>query len=328
MQRAAVLSTHPEAHEVAEEVLRDSGSAMTAALAGFFAAAGGETGVLFSPLTVLVAAGGAGVRVFDGRCRQPGLGAKRPRGFLPGEAIPGAAYAPVPGSVAAALVACAYTPGTSVTAVVRRGIAAARKSGAPRRAAVLDRVSSLGAGFLADGLVRGPLLGELGPAQGGLVSLGDLAPPREIDRPAVDVDGLWLAPWAVSDIASGATPSEGEPAEERSVASAAQAAENHVLCAVDVHGRFVGLAFQRWRDGLQLPDLELLLPRLAVPVRRGVPRVDPGAPLPAPAPLGIRRDASGQAVELVASPSSLHLAEPELTLFRDPSTLEVSVRRS
>lgn len=327
MQRAAVISTHPEAHEVAEEVLRDSGSAMTAALAGFFAAAGGQPGVLFAPLTVLVAAGGAGVRVFDGRCRQPGLGTKRPRGFLPGQSIPEAAYAPVPGSVAAALVACAYTPGTSVTSVVRRGITAARKAGAARRAAVLERVSSLGAGFLGDGLLKGPLLGELGPAQGGLFSSGDLAPPREIDRTAVEVDGLWQAPWAEPPKPSAGEGPEGASTSERIEDSAAQAAENHVLCAVDVHGRFVALAFERWRDGILLPELELSLPRLAVPVRRGVPRVEPGASLRAVAPLGIRRDAAGQAVELVASPADLSLAVPELTLLRDPSTLEVTLRR-
>src|SRR5690606_15897510 len=62
MLRAAALSTHPEANEVASEVLKDGGTALGAALSGFFVAAGNEPGVLFAPLTVLVAEGGGGAR--------------------------------------------------------------------------------------------------------------------------------------------------------------------------------------------------------------------------------------------------------------------------
>lgn len=318
MQRAGVVSTHPEADEVAAEILRDDGSAMAAALGGFFAAAGSEPGVLFAPLTILVGGGGAGGRVFDGRCRQPGLGAKRPRGWTDSEVIPEAAYAAVPGSVAAAVVACAYVPGTSVNAVVRRGVAAARRVGAAKRAALLGQVASLGAGVLGDPRLKGILLGELGPAQGGLIASGDLMPPRDLDRPALERDGLWVPPWL----------SDGDAPDVAGVPVTSTAlGVGHVLCAVDVRGLFVVLSFRSCTVGIELEDLEVCLPKLAVPVRRGVPRVEPGASLPAPAPIAVRRGPSGQVLEALASPRAQRLDDAEIVLRRDPDTLDVSTFR-
>lgn len=349
MLRAAALSTHPEANEVASEVLKDGGTALGAALSGFFVAAGNEPGVLFAPLTVLVAEGGGGARVFDGRCRQPGVGAKRPRGFLPNETIPEAAYAAVPGSVAAAAVACAYGPGTSFGAVVRRGITAARKAGASRRAALLDRVAGLGAAVLGDPLLKGTLLGELGPAQGGLFSSGDLAPPRQLDWPAEEQGDLWIPPWARAFVEAASSQGEGNPGESSSAEACpkevgpaevgpeevgrAAAPEDpsptrhHVICAVDVRGRFVAVAFESCQQGIELPDVELVLPRIAVPVRRGVPRVEPGSALPGRAPLAIRRSSAGLAIEVLASPRSGTFEDPDIVIHRDPTTLEVSIVR-
>src|SRR5204863_10183579 len=39
--------------------------------------------------------------------------------------------------------------------------------------------------------------------------------------------------------------------------------------------------------GVALPEVELVASPLAVPVRRGIPRVTPGTPLAAPAPIAI-----------------------------------------
>ena len=47
-----------------------------------------------------------------------------------------------------------------------------------------------------------------------------------------------------------------------------------------------------------MPGLELSLGRDAVPVRRGVPRLAPGTPLPAPAPMAIAVQSGGFAVAL------------------------------
>lgn len=311
MARSGAISTHPEAHEVAGEVLRDEGSALKAAVAGFFAAAGGDGRVLWSPVTLLLGGGGGGIRAFDGRCRQPGVGAKRPRGWTSTDTIPDAAYAAVPASVAALAVACAYGSGVTLPSVVRYGVSAARRVGARKRASLLERVASVGAAILSEPLVKSVLLGEFGPAQGGVISVGDLAPPKNLDCPAVEVESQWIPPWA------------GEP-----IAAEEAAGEHHVVCAVDVRGTFVGVAFSVCRNGLPLDELEVELPKVARPVLRGVPRTSPGAPLPAAAPLGIRLGPRGQPVELVASPRSLDLGHPEIVLQRDPETLAVSVSRS
>lgn len=310
MARAAAISTHPEAHEVATEVLRDGGSAMKAALAGFFAAAGSDPKVLWSPVTVLAAGGGGGARAFDGRCRQPGLGSKRPRGWTTSDTIPDAAYAAIPASVAAITVACAYAPGTTLASVVRHGIAAARRVGARQRSVLLERVSAVGAGILGDPLVKGILLGELGSAQGGLIGIGDLAPPKALDVPAADTDSGWRAPWG----------------DDSAVADTTD--EVHVACAVDVSGAFVGVSFTACQNGFELGELGVVLPKLARPVLRGVPRTSPGTSLPAAAPLSIRRSPAGQPLELVASPRGLDLDRPEIVIARDASTSTVTVRRS
>lgn len=312
MPRALAISNDPIADETASEVLRDGGTAMAAALGGFFASAGDDPAVLFSPVTILVAGVGTAARAFDGRARQPGVGAKRPRGFTEAAAIPETARVAVPASIAAAVVACAYDPGATVNSVVRRGIASARKAGAKQRAALLDRVLSLGAGILADPALRGAMLGDAGPAQGGLVVAGDMLPPKQLDAPAADDGSSWTPPWA------------GEAPELRVALG-----EGRAVCAVDVRGLFVAVAYRRLGEGLLLPDFEVLLPKLAVPVLRGVTRVSPGAPLPAPAALAIRRNRAGQIVEVAASPHRPSLGDqPELSLRRDPTTLEVSATRA
>lgn len=331
MLRAAALSTHPEAEEVASQILREDGSAMAAALGGFFAAAGSHPGVLFAPLTILVGGGGAGARVFDGRSRQPGIGAKRPRGFTPKDHIPKTAYVAVPGSIAATVVACAYAPGTTVRAVVQPGISAARQLAAQRRVELLDRVRSLGAGLLGDSRLRGLLLGELGPPQGGMWSSGDLVPPQDLDVPAAEVQGAWCPPWAVSSPEAASSSSEASDSSEPKVDSSqslrAWREDRHAICTVDVRGVFVAVAFANCLDGFELPQLEVALPTRAVPVRRGVPRIEPGSALPAPAPIAIRRNALGQPTEVIASPRSLSLDAPELVVRRDPDTLATSTQR-
>ncbi len=312
MMRAAAISNDPIADETANEVLRDGGSAVGAALGGFFASAGDDPAVLFSPVTILVAGVGTAARAFDGRCRQPGVGAKRPRGFTTPASVPDAARVAIPASVAAAVVACAYDPGATVNSVVRRGIMTARKAGAKKRAALLDRVLQLGAGILSDPALRSAMLGDAGPAQGGLVVAGDMVPPQGLDAPAIDDGSAFRAPWAGQET-------------ERSVVLG----EGRAVCAVDVRGLFAAVTYRRLGEGMLLADFEVELPKLAVPVLRGVTRVFPGSPLAAPAPVAIRRNAAGQTIEIVASPRGLLLGEePELTVRRDPATLEATAIRT
>src|SRR6186713_2804804 len=135
--RAHALASDPAVEEAARAELAASKSAVAAVVAGYFAAAGARPGVLLGPLTLLVAGVGAGGRAFDGRLRQPGIGAKRPRGLLPGQEVSRAARVALSTSVAALSVALAYDRTRTLTVLARVGARAAADAGAPTRAALL-----------------------------------------------------------------------------------------------------------------------------------------------------------------------------------------------
>jgi len=317
--RAHAISNDPIAEEAAIAQLGQGGSAVGAVLAGFFAAAGGYSGVLLSPLTILVAGIGTGGRAFDGRLRQPGLGTKRPRGFLPDETIPAAARIAVPGSVAAAAVANAYDGAKSLGSLVKHGILRAERAGADGRAEVLGRVRSLGQVAFSEQSFSRPFLRLVGPSEGGLVTPSDLTNVTDIDHAAstrhIAGSDFLEAPW------SEAASSEPLPPELGIGA---------VVCAVDVRGVFAAVAYFRPSDGLEIDDLALLAPYVAVPTQRGVQRQAPGSPLPAPAPIAVRCNEAGVPIEVCAEPGASALnfgSPPRLSLTRDPVSREVTIRR-
>ena len=126
--------------QAAQDFLLAGGSAVGAVLSGFFAACRAYAGILVGPLSLLVAGVGSGVRAFDGRLRQPGLGTRRPRGFLSEGEIPAAARVAVPQSIAAAVVAHAYDRGGPISEVLKRGIRQAKQVGSEARAEVLQNI--------------------------------------------------------------------------------------------------------------------------------------------------------------------------------------------
>jgi gamma-glutamyltranspeptidase/glutathione hydrolase len=275
--RAQALASDPLVETAAREELAASKSAVAAVVAGYFAAAGARSGVLLAPLTLLVAGVGVGGRAFDGRLRQPGLGAKRPRGLLPGARVSEAARVALPTTVAALSVALAYDRARTLTPLARFGVKAANEVGAARRAALLERVSRVGPGALAEARFVQPLLHVASAAEGGLLAPGDFAGPPDASVDAKisrSQGGATLeAPWAND-------------------ASSESASEGHAACAVDARGVFAALCYREITDGPAVDELELLLSLGAVPVRRGEPRVRPGERLPAPAPAAIRCDAA------------------------------------
>src|SRR5450432_3804027 len=304
------MSNDPLAEEAAQAQLGQGGSAVGAVLAGFFAAAGGYSGVLLSPLTVLVAGIGTGGRVFDGRLRQPGLGTKRPRGFLAEETVPVAARVAVPAGVAAAAVANAYDGGKSLGSLVKHGILRAERVGAEARAEVLARVRSVGQVALSEQSFMRPFLRLAGPSEGGLITPSDFANVSDVDHAAtvrhVAGSDYLEAPWTET--------SSQEPLPPELGIGAA-------VCAVDVRGVFAAVAYFRPSDGLELEDLALLAPFIAVPTQRGVPRQAPGSALPAPAPIAVRCNAEGVPVEVCAEPGARAInfdAPPRLSITRDP----------
>jgi gamma-glutamyltranspeptidase/glutathione hydrolase len=273
--RALALASDPFVEEAARAELVASKSAVAAVVAGFFAAAGKKPGVLLAPLTLLVGGVGVGGRAFDGRLRQPGLGAKRPRGLLPGQRASRASTLALPTTVAALSVALAYDGVRTMTPLARIGARAANDAGARARSALLERVSEVGATALGEARFVQPLLHVAGAAEGGLLAPGDFSAPDDV---SVEVaiersagEALLRAPWAdarVDDSSAG-----------------------HAACAVDARGVFAALCYREISEGLAIDELELTAALGAVPVRRGEPRVRPGERLPAPAPASIRCDA-------------------------------------
>jgi len=317
--RALAISNDPIAEEAAVAQLGQGGSAVGAVLAGFFAAAGGYSGVLLSPLTVLVAGIGTGGRAFDGRLRQPGLGTKRPRGFLPDEKVPAAALVAVPRAVAAAAVANAYDGAKSLGSLVKHGILRAERAGAEARAEVLGRIRSAGQIALSEQSFTRPFLRLAGPSEGGLITPSDFGAVTDVDHAASvrrvgDSDYL-EPPWAE-------TQSDQPLPSELGIGA--------VVCAVDVRGVFAAAAYFRPSDGLELDDLALLAPFVAVPTQRGVPRQAPGSPLPAPAPIAVRCNEAGVPVEVCAEPGARALSfdgPARLSILRDATTREVQSQR-
>ena len=318
--KSAAIASDPIVEEAAQNFLLSGGSAVGAVLAGFFAAAGAYAGVLLGPVSILVAGSGAGARAFDGRLRQPGLGTKRPRGFQEGEQIPDAARVAVATSVSAALVAHAYDGSQKLTSIMKSGISRAERSGAETRAALLRRIRAAGAGAMQEpGFVR-PLLQVAGPSQGGLLTPSDFGAIADIDQTAADrkvgQTSLYEPEWARDDIDEGDTSGIGA-----------------AVLAVDVRGTFAALSYRRTVSGFPLEDLELEAPLMAVPVRRGVARTAPGARLPVPAPVAIRRNEAGAPIEVLAAPAALRLegallSAPVLCISRVSPTADVEVGRA
>jgi gamma-glutamyltranspeptidase/glutathione hydrolase len=290
------------------------GSAVGAVLCGFFAAGGAYAGVLWGPVSILVGGVGVGVRAFDGRLVQPGEGAKRPRGFVEGEAIPTAARVPATSAVAACLVAFTYAGGSRLASIIKPGATRARQSGAEARAEFLMQVRSAGAGALSEPRFVREVVKAAGPVQGGLIGPRDFDAARlTLDEPAaLHEEGgrkVWTTPWAREPAAVGAELGHG-----------------HAIVAIDVRGVAAAVCYRRVNEGFSVPALDLELPTLASPVQRGVPRTSPGTRLSAPSPIAITSGAAS-ALEVVAYPSASSIDDTTglcLRLSRDGGTREVA----
>lgn len=306
MRRSLFATTLPEAADSGDEVLRKGGSALKAVVTGFFVAAAHRPGCLFAPAGLLVAGLGTGVRSYDGRARQPGLGQKRPRGFTPGEVVPEAARTAVPFGVAALSLACAYDTGTSFLACARPGVQAAKAQGLDARAQLLELFGSHGAAALEQPALRRAFLGQFGPAEGGNWGPLDLnVPASELDRPArLDSTTARLDFSDEGDVAVG-------------LGSA------HALVAVDGQGKMAALGFRELSLGAALEGFDVLVPLLGEPVLRGVSRFTPGSPLPLRLDLEAERDASGAWVGLRADGLGPD-GDGSLRLGRDPATQSVA----
>lgn len=267
MARAQALATTETAQEAARMALLDGATALGAVLTGFFVAAGQSPGVLFASMSLLVGGLGSGVFAYDGRHRQPGQDAKRPRGFETGEEIPQAARVAVPGSIRAAALACAFHPGTTILSCARPGVSRAKQGGHKGRAQLLEIVATKGATALADPAVKKAFVSLFGTIEGGLVTPADLAPQTDVQKPGDPTDDGYQTPWCGN-------------ADPSSVGG-------HAIVAGDARGLFVALSYGELVHGPELLPFETTVPLTAQPVLRGVPRIAPGAAIARSDGLGI-----------------------------------------
>lgn len=268
--RAAAASESHVAH-AAREVLTAGGNAVDAAMAGVLAAAAGAPGVFLGPLQVLVAGAGAGLIAADGRLRQPGLHGVRPRGALAGSVILAPARVAVPALPATLATVLASFGTSTLRKLATPAIKDAKAQGAKHRAAVLDVFSRRGAPALGDDLISTALLAVAGRAAGGLLTRDDLAEVRpevaSLTESKLRPAGWLQVPWRTDE---------------------ADASHVHVVAAADGKGQICVACYESPEDGLSVAELGLIAPAHAEPVRRGLPRVRPGEPRPAAAPIAVR----------------------------------------
>lgn len=290
---SALIANHTDVEEAGVSVLTDTGSALSAVVGAYFVAAGLLPGVLLAEVTLLTAAVGGDVRVFDGRLRQPGLGAKRPRGFTAEDEIPASAYVAVPSAVQAVLIGLAYEKSAVASKLVRLGVKAANGCGAKRRAAALGRIAAVGAAAFVEAVIAHPLLAVAGPSQGGLLTRQDLGHSPSLDNAgkvlARDEHGVAVGvPWELATTKAG-----------KGVFAPLS------IVAVDAHGRFAALTCAAALKGVEIDELQLIAPKAAVPVTRGVTRVQPGSALPGHGAVIARLGVNGAPFEIEANLKSI-----------------------
>lgn len=310
--RASVAAS-PEVEVAAEELLR-KGNAVDAVVAGVFAACAIAPGVLLGPVQILIAGGGVGLRALDGRVRQPGIGAPRPRGFRQDEEVPDGARVGVPWLPATLSVAVA-TAGTATFAQVMAPALALAK-GSPRHE-VLAKISSRGPRAVEERPLSGELLALAGRPSGGLLTSDDLSSQRpevhQASRHVIRASNEGPAPrgqgardrpgHAARKGSGGAAAAPADTTSPRVVielpwsndddgmpvppAGLVEVATTRAVCAVDRFGAFAVACWDEGIDGLTIAELGLRAPFFAEPVMRGATRVRPGDARPAAAPIAL-----------------------------------------
>jgi gamma-glutamyltranspeptidase/glutathione hydrolase len=267
---SAAAASQSQVGSVVSEALA-KGNAVDGVVAGVLAAAAETPSVLLGPVQLLAGGAGAGLIAVDGRTQQPGRGAPRPRGFLSGDPVPDAASVAAPLLLSALAAAHASLGSATLRRVCAPALAVAKER-SPERARVLAAFARRGAPALAEETIAAELLAAGGRAARGLLTLDDLTESRprvvRCEERELGPGGVLTAPWR------GDAPLD---------ASATQ-----VIVATDARGLVVCACYEAPLEGVRIPGLDLVAPRAADPVMRGRPRVSPGDPRPAPAPIALR----------------------------------------
>ncbi len=284
--RAVATASEGSAAEAATATLT-KGNAVDAVVAGVFAAAAASPSVLLGPVQILFGGAGLGLRAVDGRVRQAGRGAPRPRGFTPDQAVPGAARVGV-SALPAALAASLASSGALTLAQV---MAPAIASAAGPRKDLLRAIARRGPSALCAEDVAGEIVAVCGRVPGGLVTRDDLDAvlPEIVPAEERALKGAArraaFVPWRESALA---VRSE----------SSLPGGNVHVVGAVDHRGLVAMACYERRDDGVAIDALGLVAPFTAAPVLRGQPRVRPGTPCGTAAPIALVRSAEDAALDM------------------------------
>ncbi|MFO0671780.1 MAG: hypothetical protein U0235_19485 [Polyangiaceae bacterium] len=270
--RRTVVASQPGVAAAAAE-LPLTASAVDRVVAGVFAAVALSPSVLFGPVQILLGGGGLGTFAIDGRVLQPGKGAPRPRGFTADDAIPDAAWVAVPTLPGALSAALALVRTTTLGRVAGPAIELAKERSAGR-AKLLKLLGRRGGASFTDRELVDELTNAFGRTAGGLLTAEDLAEPDIQASPAT----ITTLPGTKGSLARVPWFEPREPSADSVV---------HVVACGDTRGRFVVACYEDARDGVALESLDLVIPRLAEPVRRGEVRVRPGAARLASAPIAL-----------------------------------------
>lgn len=262
-ERRTVVASQPGVAEAAAE-LPATASAVDRVVAGVFAAAALSPSVLMGPVQILLGGGGLGTFAIDGRVRQPGGGAQRPRGFTSNEDVPEAAWVATPTLPAALAATVALVRTTSMSRIVGPAIELAKER-SEGRTKLLRLIGRRGGATFTERDVVDELVAAFGRSAGGLLTAEDLAEPAITAEPVTGIRVPWFARIVPRDPSTTV----------------------HVVASGDSRGRFVIACYEEAREGIAYPHLDLLVPRLAVPVRRGEVRERPGSARPSSAPIAL-----------------------------------------
>jgi hypothetical protein len=284
--RAVATASEGVAAEAATATL-GKGNAVDAVVAGLFAAAAASPSVLLGPVQILFGGAGLGLRAVDGRVRQAGKGAPRPRGFTQDQAIAPAARVGVSAFPAALAAALASSGAMTLAQAMAPAVAGARGE----RKALLRTIAQRGPSALAAEAVAGEIVAVCGRVAGGLLTRDDLdeilpaiepVEERALRGPARRAAFI---PWRESAVATRTDPE-------------LPSANVHVVGAVDHRGLVAVGCYERPDDGVAIEALGLVAPFAASPVLRGQTRVRPGTVCPAAAPIALVRTAEDAALDM------------------------------
>ena len=277
--KPAASATQSDVAAAAQSVLA-RGNAVDAVCAGVLAAAALDPGVLFGPVHFLVAGPGFGVRCIDGRLRQPGIGAPRPRGFLSEKEVPDAARVAVPALPAAVATAISMFGTMTVRAIFDPALATLGRDH-PRRALLLALARG-GPPALAKDSFAEAFVAAAGRFAGGIVTPEDLLAVRAPAVACAIESGVALAPF------------DDESAPDDAC---------HVVCAADRRGGLAIACYEVAQRGLTIDALGVVAPFAAKPVMRGERRTDPGASLPCASTAALIDTAGDDRFDLAAGTS-------------------------